>query len=778
MFVHALEFLLISALVYYVPGRLLCHLIVKDLKPEESLPFSMGLGLVTVIPAALIIVGLTGIFVPISLTWWVVAVSAAGVAGITLLLLRMGGRLATFRPFSRPTRMQGALWGLAAIMTGLFLVLFDSAIMDEDSCTIRAATAVHHPYDSPEHLSPGVEPDDMSEYHRMASTLSFADGNRLAAPNQVGQRLGPTALLAPFMSLFGLFGFRLVYALQGLLLPGLAFCLGRRLTGRTWGGGLAAVLLTLSPYAIEVQMFDENFISSCFGTLALALLLRSRPSFVGAGLALGLFLGIRHVGVVLLPFVFLYVWYRSDRSWLEAGRFAAALLAGSLPYIMMHVLVFLQTGDLFEGASGRPSVPHSLMGMDFSLNVVLNWPFVESPLRSPYMAYPPLLAFPLDFIRRFGFVLVALLPLGSYGLWRRSRLDALLLAGWFLPFMALLMVQSNWVEPDKMGIPATVLAPAVLAMCAGAVSLLQKTMTWIGRAAWMSAGIAIPAIVATACGDLRLERDDRVFAATPDYIKEIMPESTVLRLPETEAFVELDRARYRPSPWPSVHLGGLHPSHLSRRAAQLARELESPAVEHYTPSTVSMAHRAMMCPDQYMGPLSVMRDIRQAESGSTPRENGTFVQRADPGEEPSMCVRMSLDSAPSVSLEPLVPAECARDGRIIDLTTGEVFKIRDIEVPWSAHPITLVAGRTRLGTVFMSMGPVVADCVDSESKGPGGIREIRGSVDARGPLLKVPQGSRLILSEIRSIVPNRFYRRYAVLDPDRVWVSAPLPTTH
>ncbi|MBM4373204.1 MAG: hypothetical protein FJ098_16230, partial [Deltaproteobacteria bacterium] len=561
-------------------------------------------------------------------------------------------------------------------------------------------TAIHLDYGRPELLA-AVPEEEASEYHRAALARLKQDRNDFLAHNQ-GQRLGPAILVAPFLALFGLPGLRLAFVLQGLLLPGLGFVLGCRLLRRPWAAWAAAVLLAVNPWSLGVQVFDENFMASCFGSLMLALLLRERPAWAAAGMSLGLFLGIRHVGVLMVPFLLGFAWWtvRRPRPLLELC--GAAALAG-LPCAVLHTFLWIQTGTPFEGAIGRPPAQHSFLGLDFDLSVLLNFPFVDEPLRSPYMAWPPLIAFPLDLLRRLGILAAALLPAGIVHIWRREPGSAFLLASWAVPLWLLVMVQSNWIEPNKMGVPAAALAPVVIALVGGAAFLLEGARrAWRRWALWAGTAVA-----AAGCGALlagvETTVDERVLSSRPAYLAEIFPKGTALDLAEKPEFPDLDRERHRLRLLPDLPVDTWHPVHVGRRLGQLVRELASPALDAYAGPPVSVLHLAMTGRRQYVGPLSLARSMRRGPGASPWEAFGPCPGAVGEPNGETVTAVVDLSVPPSLSCAP-VEVTSGEPG-CLELTPGTARVVRDLAVPWAEEPVVAVVGRSCDGSAYVATGP-------------------------------------------------------------------------
>ncbi len=759
--------LVVAALGYYLPGRLATLLLLDDEIPEERFVVSFAIGFLIVNVVSLLITGLRGFWEPYYMTrGLVLGVSAAWTAGLgALVFWRRRDRLRTL--LVRPTRRQGALWGLTAATTLLFAVNYDQAPISEDDCMIRAAAAVVMDYAQPDLLIlPGEE---LSRYHESALSAFDPQVNNFLAHNQA-QRLGPTVMVAPALALFGPLGLRLVYLLQGLLLPGLGLVLGIRLLDRRWAPWVVAILLPLSPYAMNVHQLDENFLSSIYGTLLLVCLLRPKPAWVLAGAALSLFLGIRHVGILLVPAVLGYVALSTRHRGRALAGLLGALVLFALPYLVLHTKLLLEMGALFEGAMDRPPSEHSFFGLRFELSVLLNFPFTETLYRSPYTAYPPLIGFPLDFVVRHGLLLCGLLLPGLLRLRGLSGPRRLLLVGWVVPLWALLMVQSNWVEPNKMGIPASVLAPVVLLMAAGAEWLADRGLGWRRRLGVAAVGILVPAALLVGLREVRTEADPRIYPHNPEYIEEFFGQEAVLWNVETPAYLEFERARYPLTVLPDMVPDPLRGGHGMRLFGDLGRELAASGIADWGAPGGDHARLALLGRRHHMGPLTL---ARQLVAGERSPDWDAFRTCDAQGDAESVSGLLDLSVSPTTA-EGFLRAEIP-PGERLDLTVPGWHVVRGLAVSFAAEPVNLILGRTCDGLVLVFVTPLGLRNVRLDlpglrmhPRGPEVVRE--GTVG-----LRLPRDGPILVVDYRSLSPEREYHRFGALTDGAVRLGASRP---
>ena len=763
MLLNAVRLFASVAAVYGLPGWLLWRLLPEPRDPVEGLPFSLGFGLLLVSTVAVTGVGLAGLSIPAHVTLPVVLGASA------LLTLALGvvawrrGALRDLRGMRPPTGQTLALLGLTALATGFFLVHFDHDQFAEESCIVRAATAINVDYLSPELLR-AANDGAWTPYLEEAAAARQPGANPFLLHNQ-GQRLGPGVLLAPAVALLGAFGYRFAYALQGLLLPMLGFVLGRRVIGRAWAGWAVAGLLAFSPWALGRQALDENFLALPFGTLALALLIRERPAPAAAGAVLSLFLGIRPEAVLALPAILAYVALEPRFPRGSNLRLLGALAAVGLPYLVLHGSLLAAAGTPFQGALNRPLAPHRFLGLDFELPVLLNWPFVPEPLRSPYNGWPTLAAVPLDVVHHLGLGLAAMLPGGLWLLRRRDRRTAWLLAGWFLPFLAMLMVQSNWVEPNKMGIVATVLTPLVLWTVAGLAFVASREVRPWKR-------FALPAVTAgallggsLALGGWQAPVDERVFLAPPTYAARVMPAHIPTHTPEEPAYVDWDRERLGPRLLPEVEGARFHPALVALRLRQLADLLEHPSIRDFEGPPNSYVAKLAMGEGYSVIPESTFR----ATEGGDP---GFHLGSAASGGVPRTFT-LNLVASPLLAERPL-EADCSASATVLETDGPTIRLVNGLRVPWSREPMNLLVFRDRFGTVHALLLPFTP----ASFKVPAWLSfDVADASAAPGlqACLRLPTGTPILLVEYRSYMPGRAMERWAVIDEGDIWLSDALP---
>jgi hypothetical protein len=326
-----------------------------------------------------------------------------------------------------------------------------------------------------------------------------------------GQRLGTTAVIAPFVRLFGVFGFRLVYA----LLPALCFLFGVRLL-RTLNVDerlaiVGTLLALLNPYVLKILILDENVMAFCFVTAALAILMeRGHPAL--AGIAFGAALGIRHVDLFFAPAALILIG-RNPRA---IGAFLGATALAALPCALHHVATY---GSLFSHEHFADEVfqafPHGLLGWEFQYTGLLNYPFYESWIRTPYNPLPTLLYYPINMLAHLGSILAAIGLIGGLSLWRQTTLRWAL-ALWIVPQFLLLGVLENWMDPNKMGVIIILFPVLIVAFGLGLQWLFFGQSRRAIRLGSLIAGALALSFCAFAAKQIHVTDDPRFYEKYPN----------------------------------------------------------------------------------------------------------------------------------------------------------------------------------------------------------------------------------------------------------------------
>ena len=387
--------------------------------------------------------------------------------------------------------------------------------------------------------APPIDPHEEEGPIRSRERDRGARMDLIDAPG-TGQRYGTTTVIAPWVVLFDLFGFRLVYALLAALSLLFGVRLARHLCPRPSLALLAAALALCNPYVLKIVILDENVMAMAFATAALALALEG-GALVTAGLALGITLGIRHVDAALALTVILLIPRRARDVGTVLGTAALALV----PCFLHHQFTYGSPishehfiDEVFQ------ATPHSLLGWEFSYTGLLNLPFAEQWIRTPYNPFPTSIYYPLNVASHLGSLLSALAILGGIALIRRHRSLAIALFAWALPLYALLAVLENWMDPNKMGLILCLFPLLTVAFAAGLAALDVDPESRHSQSRWLL--LAVLCLVVS-CGSMSASLlsvpDDARFYKKYPHVRTELP-----------AYLEFERSLVtRGSPLPSAY---------------------------------------------------------------------------------------------------------------------------------------------------------------------------------------------------------------------------------
>ncbi len=439
-------------------------------------------------------------------------------------------------------RAAAPVFAAAAAVGLLWFLTCDERSGVSESCMFRTA------YAAAGHVAPMSEvPPDID----------------LLRDNVQDARLGNVGVLAAFAVLFQGLGFRLLFGLCGAMLA-----LGGHAIGAWTGGGRAwgwvgLAVLALNPYALSLPMVDENLLTLAFGCSVVPFAAARGRGWAVAGVLFGLVVAMRHVMLPALPAMLLAARY-SRAGWRGVGALTAAFGVTSIPIALHHHLA-LGSVLRFESNELFLPFPYRFLDHDFMFEGLLNWPFHDHVVRTPYNPLPMFAWWPLHLADHLGTVLAAAALAGVVALWWRSRRTAAFWILWAPVVMTGLAFQEGWDIVNKMWVMLIVFA-AVAAWSVGGLA-------WAGR----RPRVGVPVIVALAIGlqvgarqltDWRVPQDERYICIEPGVTPE-WPHAVRGAREEATAL----------APWPD--LGGLShngPFLAPAKLAAVFRTLASPGL--------------------------------------------------------------------------------------------------------------------------------------------------------------------------------------------------------
>lgn len=276
------------------------------------------------------------------------------------------------------------------------------------------------------------------------------------------QRLGTSAVVAPTVALLGMPGFRIEYAWVVttivITVAELLFAFGASSRLAMTGGVLA---FFCAPIA-TIGEIDPNLNALAWlGIALLSIRPRVTPRPCVAGLALGLVIGRDPILAPSLVALGLLACHGPGTA-RRIGVAAATLLVACVPWAAHQLATY---GALLSHPSleqfPKP-LPHAFLGVPFAIKAALNWPFVATPVRSPFNPFPSALMYVQRLGAATGAAGIGLIALGVAAGWRRQRaLAAAVIFASLPPALALALVE-NWTEPTRLWLLVCVLLPVLV----------------------------------------------------------------------------------------------------------------------------------------------------------------------------------------------------------------------------------------------------------------------------------------------------------------------------
>lgn len=290
------------------------------------------------------------------------------------------------------------------------------------------------------------------------------------------QRIGAGIFFSlPFL-FFNIFGFRLFYALIGVMIATFGFFIGREIFKSEWMGFISSILISLNPFIISVNYLNANLLGLMIISIIIFLLLKRHINWFIIGLLYGIWGGVRNRALFFLPALLFWFYFSKATKKQFLLLFIGALLTIS-PILFWNHYAF---GNMFTHPTQypalggyRPTFEHRFLFWNFQFNGLLNYPLYNKIIRTPHFAFPTYLTIPLVLIFCFGVVLFALIFFGIDLLWRDKRRLAIFLLLWLVPSYLFLIVQENW-EELKTTFILLVFNPLTIFMAGGIRSLFTK----------------------------------------------------------------------------------------------------------------------------------------------------------------------------------------------------------------------------------------------------------------------------------------------------------------
>ncbi len=265
------------------------------------------------------------------------------------------------------------------------------------------------------------------------------------------QRLGSAVIFSlPFL-FFGIFGFRLFNAVIIALAFLIFYFVARRIFKREWLCILVPIILIFNPFTLSINRLNPNLIALFITSVLFFFLLYDEKNYPVLGILYGILGSVRYEAIIFAPAILLF-FYKMDRKRVVRNTmiFAVSAFVAILPFLLWNkfafggFLIHPTQSPLLSGF--RPVFPHSLFGLKFNFNGLLNYPLYGKVVRTPHFPFPTFLMLPLVVIKSFGLVLFSLMIYGIPSLIRKNRNLSIFLLCWLAILLVFLMPQENWDE--------------------------------------------------------------------------------------------------------------------------------------------------------------------------------------------------------------------------------------------------------------------------------------------------------------------------------------------
>jgi hypothetical protein len=229
----------------------------------------------------------------------------------------------------------------------------------------------------------------------------------------------------------------------------------------------------------------------------------------------------------------------------------------------IHHYVALGSITRFESFGQIGPFPHRFLGPYEGL---LQWPFAEHVIRTPWNPLPTALLWPAYLADHFGLLLFAAMLVGSVALVVRKRREGVFWWAWIgLAYLAL-SVQENWDVPNKMGVIYVLFHPFVIWAAFGLWISIHAPRTW---------GVAFVAVALLSGFGLHSLRHLDVPADTRYY------EHWAGEREEDPAYVRAELLRITDvDPWPDYgRLGPFSRVFEWQKVSGLVADLQDPSID-------------------------------------------------------------------------------------------------------------------------------------------------------------------------------------------------------
>jgi hypothetical protein len=341
------------------------------------------------------------------------------------------------------------------------------------------------------------------------------------------QRIGSAIFFSLPYLFFGKIGFRIFFALTGLLLFVFGYIFARNVFNNYYLSIFSGLLLSINPYILSVNRLNPNILGLLLLTFIFCIITEKKPSWLLVGICFGILGGIRNIAILFIP-ALLFVAIFNQRLKLKPKKTIIKILLlffiGSfifiIPILMWNNFAF---GNMLEHPTQssslygfRPAFEHSILGANFEFNGLLNYPFIDNFVRTPHFLYPTFLTIPLTIISSFGILLFALVIFGIVKTYKDNKYLFVLILLFSIPFFLFLIFQENW-EDVKTTFILLLFSPLVYFITAGLMYFLQiRKKVFLSNTLKILVVMVLIILTLKSVSHLEFEKDVRWFERFPE----------------------------------------------------------------------------------------------------------------------------------------------------------------------------------------------------------------------------------------------------------------------
>ncbi|MFH1045351.1 MAG: hypothetical protein V1727_00115 [Candidatus Omnitrophota bacterium] len=268
---------------------------------------------------------------------------------------------------------------------------------------------------------------------------------------------GNILFTSTFVSIFGLYGFKILYVLFSCLLFIFIYLITRKLLASEIIALVTALFALFNPYALSIEVLDRNVMALSISAILVYLILQHRSKIFLHGLVFGVLAG---TGLRFLPLLFaipiVILYYKERLNFKNYLVFICAFIITftfNLPHLYYH---------------GFQSLGETASSLSLIKKAFTEWQ------RTPFLSFPNLLFYIFNILNYFGYLVCGVILAGIFNFWRKDKRLFLALSSLFFCSLFILSYQRNWIEQDKCRILISSILPLYICFAYGLDIIFAK----------------------------------------------------------------------------------------------------------------------------------------------------------------------------------------------------------------------------------------------------------------------------------------------------------------